>query len=98
MSQLLLIKKGDFKSGFFSKLNAGEFHFYEDRIIFHTKGWSRLFNSAPIIIEKSSMLSFTEGFTIIGYTIKLNTKNGDFTMRLIGEKLEVYRILNAYIA
>ena len=98
MSQLLLIKKGDFKSGFFSKLNAGEFHFYEDRIIFNTKGLSRLFNSAPITIEKSSILSFTEGFTIIGYTIKLNTKIGNFTLRMIGEKLEVYRILNSYVA
>ncbi|MFN6038175.1 MAG: hypothetical protein ACK452_06895 [Bacteroidota bacterium] len=96
MSQLVLIKKGDFKSGIFSKLNAGDYHFYEDKIIFYTRGLSRLFNSAPITIEKSSILSFTEGFSIIGYTIKLNTKSGSYTMRLIGDKLEVYRILNSY--
>jgi|GEM_PF-4371891 len=97
MSELLLIKKGDFKSGLISKMNAGDFHFYEDKIIFHTRGISRLFNNAPITIDASSMQFFNEGFSIIGYTIVLTTRTGKYTMRFIGDKLEVYRIFNRYI-
>jgi hypothetical protein len=97
MSELLFIKRGDFKSGFFSKVTSGEYHFYEDKIVFNTKGLSRIFNSAPILIEKKSILSFTEGFAVFGYTIKLSTKNGDFTMRFMGDKVEIYNILNSYL-
>jgi hypothetical protein len=96
MSELLYIKRGDFKSGFFSKLNAGEFHFYEDKIIFNTKGLSRIFNSAPIIIEKNSIFSYSEGFAVIGYLIRLKTQNGDYTLRFLGDKLEILRLFNNY--
>jgi hypothetical protein len=97
MSQLLLIKKGDFKSGFLSKINAGEYHFFEDKIIFKTMGLSRIFNNAPITIEKDSIISFSDGFTLIGYSIKLNTKTGNYTLRFVGDKTRVYEILNSYI-
>ena len=53
--ELLLIKKGDFNTGILSKLTAGEFHFYSDKIIFNPMGWSRIFNSAPITISKSTI-------------------------------------------
>lgn len=97
MSELLYIKRGDFKSGFFSKLNAGEFHFYDDKIIFNTKGWSRIFNNAPIIIDKSNILGYSEGFSVIGYTISLKTSFGDYTLRFMGDKMEIYTLLNRYL-
>jgi hypothetical protein len=95
--QILLLKKGDFKTGFLSKKTAGEFHFYEDRIVFNTHGWSRLFNNAPITIEKSSMLRYTEGLSVIGYSIKLETKSGNYHLRFMRDKMAVLNILNGYI-
>jgi hypothetical protein len=97
MSTIIFIKKGDFKSGFFSKLNAGEFHFYEDKIIFNTIGFSRFFNSAPITIEKSSIIRYSEGFSVFGYTIKLETKFGNYTLRFLGDKLQILNIMNGYL-
>lgn len=97
-NKLILIKRGDFKSGFLSKLNAGDYHFFEDKIIFHTRGLSRIFNNAPITINKDDIIGFTEGISIFGYNIKLKTKMGDYTLRFLGDKLQVYQILNSYIS
>lgn len=97
-NKLLLIKKGDFKSGFLSKLNAGDFHFFTNKIVFHTRGLSRIFNNAPITLNKEDIISFTEGVSLLGYSIKLKTKAGDFTLRFMGDKLQVYQILNSYLS
>ena len=96
--EILLIKKGDFKSGMLSKLTAGEFHFYSDKIIFNPMGWSRIFNSAPITISKSSIINYSESFTIIGYSIKLQTRMGDFTLRFMGDKLQVLNMIRSYLS
>ena len=95
---ILLLKKSDFKTGFLSKKTAGEFHFYEDRIVFKAMGWSRLFNNAPIIIEKSTILRYTEGVAIIGYSIKLETRSGTYHLRFKGDKMQVLNTLNGYIS
>ncbi len=97
MSELIFMKKGDFKSGLFSKLTAGEFRFYEDRIVFQPMGWSRLFNSAPITMGASTILGFTESFTIIGYTLSVMTTQGKFTFRFVGDKLQVYQLMERYV-
>jgi hypothetical protein len=75
-TEILLIKKGDLKTGFFSKKTAGDFLFFQDKIIFYTRGLSRIFNNAPITFSKSDMIGFTEGVSIFGYSIKLRTKVG----------------------
>jgi len=95
---ILLLKKGDFKTGFLSKKTAGEFHFYEDRIVFITHGWSRLFNNAPITFEKSNILRYSEGLAVIGYSIKLETKTGTYHLRFIGDKIQLLNILNSYLS
>jgi hypothetical protein len=97
MSELLYMKKGDFKSGFLSKVTAGEFRFYEDRIVFQPGGWNRLFNSAPIIIDGRTIMGFNESFTIIGYSLAVITTQGKYTFRFIGDKLEVYQLMERYV-
>lgn len=95
---ILLLKKGELKTGLLSLSTAGEFHFYEDRIVFITYGWFRLFNNAPIIIEKSSMLRYSEGLAVIGYSIKLETKTGSYHLRFMRDKIQVLNILNSYLS
>jgi hypothetical protein len=95
--EILLIKKGDFKTGMLSKLTAGEFHFYLDKIIFNPMGWSRIFNSAPITISRTSIINYSESFTIIGYSVKLQTRMGDFTLRFICDKLKVLNMVRSYL-
>ncbi len=95
--QILLLKKGDLKTGFLSKKTAGEFHFYEDKIVFTPIGLSRLFNSAPIIIEASSMIRYSLGFIVIGYSIKLETRTNNFNLNFLGDKIEVLNMMNLYI-
>lgn len=97
MENLLYIKKGDFKSGFLSKVTAGEFRFYDDRIVFQPMGWNRLFNNAPIILEASSILGFTDSFTIIGYSLSVMTTQGKYTFRFMGDKLKVYQLMERYV-
>lgn len=94
--KLLFIKKGDFKSGFFSKKNASEFSFYSDRIIVKTLGWSRLFNSADIVIHKQDILNIKESFRVFGYNIIVETKSGEFTLSFNGDKLLIKQILNEH--
>jgi hypothetical protein len=96
--QILLLKKGDLKTGFLSKKTGGEFHFYQDRIVFNAKGLSRLFNNAPIIIDRSTMLRYKEGVAIIGYSIKLETRSGTYHLRFMGDKMQVLNILNGYLS
>ena len=93
--ELLLIKKGDFNTGILSKLTAGEFHFYSGKIIFNPMGWWRIFNSAPKTISKASLINYSESFTIIGYSIKLQTRMGDFTLRFMGDKLQVLNMIRS---
>jgi hypothetical protein len=95
--EILLIKKGDFKSGILSKLTAGEFHFYSDKIIFKPKGWWKIFYSASKTISKSSTINFSESFTIIGYSIKLQTRMGNFILRFMGDKLHVLNMIRSYL-
>jgi hypothetical protein len=58
---------------------------------------SRIFNNATIIIDKEVIVGYTEVFTIIGYSIKLMNRYGQYTLRFVGDKLEVLRILNSYL-
>lgn len=97
MSELLYMKKGDFKSGFLSKGTAGEFRFYEDRIVFQPMGWNRIFNNAPINIEASAILGFSDSFTIIGYSFAVMTTHGKYTFRFMGDKLQVYQLMERYV-
>ena len=79
-SKLLYLKKGDFKSGFFSKKNASEFSFYSDRIMVRPIGWSRLLNSAEILIFKNDIIRIKDGVRIIGYNIIIETQRGEYTL------------------
>ena len=65
MSELIIIKKGDIKTGLLSKRIASEIKFYKDKIVASPNGWNRIFNN-------SNKLS------------------------LIGDKLEITRIVEAY--
>jgi hypothetical protein len=96
-SKLLFIKKGDFKSGFFSKVSASEFSFYVDRIIIRPMGWNRFFNSAETLILKEDIIHIKDGVRIIGYNIKVETNRGEFTFSFMGDKLQIKQILNQYI-
>ena len=65
MSELIIIKKGDIKTGLLSKRIAAEIKFHKDKIVVSPNGWKRIFNN-------SNKLS------------------------LIGDKLEITRIVEAY--
>ena len=95
-SKLLFLKKGDFKSGFFSKKNASEFSFFTDKIVIRPMGWSRLFNSAEIIIFKDDVINIKDGIRIVGYNIILVTLRGEYTLSFLGDKLKVKQILYEY--
>jgi hypothetical protein len=95
-SKLLFLKKGDFKSGFFSKKNASEFSFFTDKIVIRPMGLSRLFNSAEIIIFKDDVINIKDGFRIVGYNIILVTHRGEYTLSFLGDKLKVKQILYEY--
>lgn len=95
-SKLLYIKKGDFKSGTFSKRNASEFSFYEDRIVIRTIGWSRLFNSAEIIIFKDDIVKIKDGVRVLGFNIIVETHRGEYTLSFLGDKLKIMQLFNEY--
>lgn len=96
-SNLLYLKKGDFKSGTFSKKNASEFSFYEDKIIVRPMGWSRLMNSAEIVILKDDIIRIKDGIRIIGYNIIIETKRGEYTLSFLGDKLQIKQLLEQYV-
>lgn len=95
-SKLLFLKKGDFKSGTFSKKNACEYSFYEDKIIMRPMGWSRLFNSAEIIIFKDDIVRIKDGIRIIGFNIIIETQRGEYTLSFLGDKLKIKQLFNEY--
>jgi hypothetical protein len=97
MKDLLFTKNGDFKSGFLSKVTAGEFRFYPDRIVFQPMGWNRLFNNAPIIMEADTILSFSESFTVFGYALSVITKQGKYTFRFMGDKDIICKLMDGYV-
>ena len=40
---------------------------------------------------------FNESFTIIGYSLSVMTTQGKFTFRFVGDKLQVYQIMERYV-
>ena len=40
---------------------------------------------------------FNESFTIIGYSLAVITTQGKYTFRFIGDKLEVYQLMERYV-
>lgn len=95
-SKLLYLKKGDIKTGTFSKKIACEYSFYEDKIIMRPMGWSRLFNSAEIIIFKDDIVRIKDGIRIIGFNIIIETQRGEYTLSFLGDKLKIKQIFNDY--
>ena len=97
MKNLIYLKKGEIKTGFFSKRIACEFKFYEDRIIVRPYGWNRLFNSADITILKDDIRTIKDGVRIIGYNIIIETTSHSYTCGFLGDKLIVKQILEKYM-
>jgi hypothetical protein len=97
MSTILFIKKGDFKSGFFSKKSASEFRFYEDKIIIKPMGLNLFFNSADILIPKSDIIRVKDGYRLIGYNIIVETKTAEYTFSFLGDKLMVLQVIQSYL-
>lgn len=96
-SKLLYLKKGDIKTGTFSKKIACEYSFYEDKIIIRPLGWNRLFNSADIVIYKEDIIGCKDSFDfLIYYNFILQTKRGNYTLRFMGDKLQIKQLLNEY--
>lgn len=96
MRNLIYLKKGEIKTGFFSKKIACEFKFYDDMIIARPYGWNRLFNSADIIILKADIKSIKDGVSIIGYKIIIETISHSYTCGFLGDKLIVKQLFEKY--
>ena len=60
--------------------------------------YQKIFNIAPIALSKEDILSFTEGITFLVYSNKIKTKFGDYTIKLMGYKLQVYQLLDSYLS
>lgn len=96
MTNLILIKKGDIKSGFLSKTVASEIKFYEDKIIASPMGWNRIFNNSDTIIFVRDLIRMRFTWRVIGYNISIETMDKNYTISLMGDKLEVTRIIEDY--
>jgi len=59
-------------------------------------GWNRFFNSAETVIFKDDILKYNEGFTVLGFTIILDTKKGKYWLTFLGDKLSIMQIFNNY--
>jgi hypothetical protein len=97
MKNLIYLKKGEIKTGFFSKRIACEFKFYEDGIIARPYGWNRLFNSADITILKKDIRAIKDGIRVIGYNIIIETNSHSYTCGFLGDKLMVKQLLEKYL-
>ena len=95
--ELLFKKRGEMKSGLFSKSNAGTFYFFPDRIVFKPAGLNRLFNSAEILIPGSQILSVEPSFRIIGYLFIVKTTSQRFWLSFLGDKKEIGKLLYSYV-
>lgn len=96
MSNLILIKKGDLKSGFFSKRIAAEIKFNDDKIVASPMGWNRIFNNFDTIIFACDSIRIRFTWRVIGYNISMETMYKNYTISLMGDKLEVTRIIEDY--
>jgi hypothetical protein len=96
MSELIIIKKGDIKTGLLSKRIASEIKFYKDKIVASPHGWNRIFNNSDTIIQKSDIIRIRFTWRAIGYNISIETKDKNYTLSLIGDKLEITRIVETY--
>jgi hypothetical protein len=59
-SKLLFLKKGDFKSGTFSKRNACEYSFYEDKIIMTSTSANMIVSKKVIELDEDVMEKLSE--------------------------------------
>ncbi|WP_335974115.1 hypothetical protein [Gaetbulibacter jejuensis] len=98
MSELIFSKKGDFKSGILSKKNAGEIEFYKNKIVFKPKGISKFFNSAPITINKNSILEIKSSFRVLGYSYEIETNDGKYFVGFMSDKNKIEEIINSYLS
>lgn len=96
MSNLILIKKGDVKTGFFSKKIASEIKFYEDKIVASPMGWNRIFNNSDTIIRVQDMIRIRFTWRVIGYNVSIETMDKNYIISLIGDKLEITRVVELY--
>lgn len=94
---LLFLKKGEIKTGLFSKRIAVEIRFFENYIISRPLGLNRLFNSADIVIKSSDILSIRDGERILGYNINVETKYNKFVFSFMGDKLKIIQLFNNYV-
>jgi hypothetical protein len=83
MSNLILIKKGDVKSGFLSITVASEIKFYEDKIVASPMGWNRIFNNSDTIIQVQDMIRIRFTWRGIGYNVSIETMDKNYIISLI---------------
>lgn len=96
MTNLILIKKGDVKTGFFSKKIASEIKFYEDKIVASPMGWNRIFNNSDTIIQVQDMIRIRFTWRGIGYNVSIETMDKNYIISLIWDKLEMTRVVELY--
>ena len=96
MTKLILIKKGDVKSGFLSITVASEIKFYEDKIVASPMGWNRIFNNSDTIIEVQDMIRIRFTWRGIGYNISIQTMDKNYIISLMWDKLEMTRVVELY--
>ena len=96
MSNLILLKKGDVKSGLLSITVASEIKFYDDKIVASPMGWNRIFNNSDTVIYLQDMNRIRFTWRGIGYNISIQTMDKNYIISLIFDKLEVTRIVESY--